>query len=94
MGARSAWKSPFVDAKLLRSVEKARSSNRPLVIRTASRRSTILPVFKGLTFNVYNGRKYFPVHVNDERMIGKKLGEFSPTRTFSGHGANRKASNK
>jgi len=90
MGKRSVWKGPFVDVSLLNKVQKMRSSGKNRAIKTWSRRSTILPHFVGLTFAVYNGKKHIPVLVS-EVMVGKKLGEFSPTRTFFGHGANRKA---
>lgn len=89
MGSRSVWKGPFVDPKLLKKVDKAISGNKYTHIKTWSRKSTILPNFVGLTFSVHNGRKFIPVLVN-EKMVGKKLGEFAPTRTFSGHGSNRK----
>ncbi len=88
--ARSVWKGPFVDGNLLRKAEKARESGRNEVIRIWSRRSTILPQFVGLTFGVYNGRKFIPVLVT-EHMVGHKFGEFSPTRTFQGHTGDRKA---
>ena len=88
--ARSVWKGPFVDGYLLKKAEEARASGRKDVIRTWSRRSTILPQFVGSTFGVYNGRKFIPVLVN-ENMIGHKLGEFSPTRTYYGHTADKKA---
>ncbi len=88
--ARSVWKGPFVDGYLLKKAEKARESGRKDVIKTWSRRSTVLPQFVGLTFGVYNGRKFVPVLVN-ENMVGHKLGEFSPTRTFHGHTADKKA---
>jgi small subunit ribosomal protein S19 len=88
--ARSVWKGPFVDSYLLRKAEDARAAGRNDVIRTWSRRSTILPQFVGLTFGVYNGRKFIPVLVS-ENMVGHKLGEFSPTRTFLGHTADRKS---
>ena len=88
--ARSVWKGPFVDGYLLKKAEEARASGRKDVIRTWSRRSTILPQFVGITFGVYNGRKFIPVLVN-ENMIGHKLGEFSPTRTYYGHTADKKA---
>ena len=87
--ARSVWKGPFVDMTLLKKADKAAQSGRKDVIKTWSRRSTILPQFVGLTFGVYNGQKFIPVSVN-ENMVGHKLGEFSPTRTFRGHGGNRK----
>jgi small subunit ribosomal protein S19 len=90
MGARAAWKGPFVEASLLKKVEEVRSSGKSVVIRTHSRRSTIIPPFVGLTFGVYNGQKFVPVDVK-EAMVGEKLGSFAPTRTFKGHGANRKA---
>jgi len=88
--ARSVWKGPFVDGYLLKKAEKARSSGRHEMIKIWSRRSTILPQFVGLTFNVYNGRKFVPVSVNED-MVGMKLGEFAPTRYFPGHAADKKA---
>ena len=88
--SRSVWKGPFVDAYLLKKAEAARESGRNQVIQTWSRRSTILPQFVGLTFGVYNGKKFLPVLVSEE-MIGHKFGEFSPTRTYYGHGADKKA---
>ena len=91
--ARSTWKGPFVDGYLLRKAEKARSSGRAEVIKIWSRRSTILPQFVGLTFGVYNGQKHIPVLVNED-MVGHKFGEFSPTRTYYGHTADKKARRK
>ena len=88
--ARSVWKGPFVDGYLLKKAEASRSSGRKEVIKTWSRRSTILPQFVGLTFGVHNGRKFIPVLVTEE-MIGHKFGEFSPTRTYHGHAADKKA---
>ncbi len=88
--ARSVWKGPFVDGYLLKKAEAVRASGRNEIIKTWSRRSTILPQFVGLTFGVYNGRKFLPVFVT-ENMVGHKLGEFAPTRTFHGHAADRKA---
>jgi small subunit ribosomal protein S19 len=88
--ARSVWKGPFVDGYLLKKAETARSSQRKEVIKTWSRRSTILPQFVGLTFGVHNGHKFMPVQVT-ENMVGHKLGEFSPTRTFHGHSGDKKA---
>ena len=82
--ARSVWKGPFVDMYLLKKAEKSRESGRNDVIKTWSRRSTILPQFVGLTFGVYNGQKFIPVSVNDN-MVGHKLGEFAPTRIFKAH---------
>ena len=87
--ARSVWKGPFVDGYLLKKAEAARGSGRKEIIRIWSRRSTILPQFVGLTFGVYNGQKFVPVLVN-ENMVGHKFGEFSPTRTYRGHGADKK----
>lgn len=85
--ARSVWKGPFVDGFLLRKAEKARSGT---VIKTWSRRSTILPQFVGLTFGVHNGTKHVPVLVSED-MVGHKFGEFAPTRTYYGHTADKKA---
>ena len=88
--SRSVWKGPFVERSLLKKVEAVRASGKNEVIKTWSRRSTILPQFVGLTFGVYNGKKFIPVLVSDQ-MIGHKLGEFAPTRTYTGHGADKKA---
>ena len=88
--ARSVWKGPFVDSYVLKKAEKARESTRAEVIKIWSRRSTILPQFVGLTFGVYNGQKHIPVNVTED-MIGHKFGEFSPTRTFFGHAADKRA---
>jgi len=88
--ARSIWKGPFVDGYLLKKADAARLSGRKEIIRIWSRRSTILPQFVGLTFGVHNGQKFIPVLVT-ENMVGHKFGEFSPTRTYRGHGADRKA---
>lgn len=88
---RSVWKGPFVDLYLLKKAETAQNAgNNKSPIKTWSRRSTILPQFIGLTFNVYNGKKFIPVFVNED-MVGHKLGEFSPTRSFPGHAADKKA---
>ncbi len=91
--ARSIWKGPFVDGYLLKKAEKVRDSGRNEVIKTWSRRSTILPQFVGLTFGVYNGHKHIPVNISED-MIGHKLGEFSPSRTYYGHAADKKARRK
>ena len=88
--ARSVWKGPFVDGYLLKKAEATRASGRKEVIRTWSRRSTILPQFVGLTFGVHNGRKFVPVLVT-ENMVGHKMGEFSPTRTYHGHVADKRS---
>ncbi len=82
--ARSVKKGPYVAGYLLKKAEKARASTRNEVIKTWSRASTILPQFIGLTFGVYNGQKFIPVLVTDN-MVGHKLGEFAPTRTFQQH---------
>ncbi|MDK9581160.1 30S ribosomal protein S19 [Sneathia sanguinegens] len=85
--ARSLRKGPFVDSYLMKKVEKM--GEKKQVIKTWSRRSTIFPEFIGHTFAVYNGKKHIPVYITDE-MIGHKLGEFAPTRTFYGHGKDKK----
>ncbi len=88
--ARSVWKGPFVDLYLLKKAEDAQEAGAKAgPIKTWSRRSTILPQFVGLTFNVYNGKKFVPVTVSED-MVGHKLGEFAPTRTYHGHGADKK----
>ena len=87
---RSVKKGPFVDDHLLKKVNVAIETGSKKVIKTWSRRSTILPEFVGLTFAVHNGRKFVPVFCTDN-MVGHKLGEFAPTRTYYGHGADRKA---
>jgi small subunit ribosomal protein S19 len=87
--ARSVKKGPFIDLHLVKKVDHAISKNDKKVIKTWSRRSTVLPEMVGLTFAVHNGRKFVPVYVT-ENMIGHKLGEFAPTRTFNGH-AEKKA---
>ena len=91
--SRSIWKGPFVDGHLLRKVQEAAKTGSRSAIKTWSRRSTILPQFVGLTFGVYNGQKFVPVNVT-EHMVGHKLGEFSPTRTFKGHTAADKKAGK
>ena len=88
---RSVWKGPFVDSHLLKKVKAASDSGGNSVIKTWSRRSTILPEFVGLTFGVHNGKKHIPVTVS-ENMVGHKFGEFSPTRTYKGHNADKKTS--
>jgi small subunit ribosomal protein S19 len=88
--ARSIKKGPFVDKHVTKKVEDAIRNSKKQVIKTWSRRSTILPEFVGQTFAVHNGRKFVPVFVT-ENMVGHKLGEFSPTRTFFGHSAEKKA---
>lgn len=82
---RSLKKGPFVDDHLMKKVNKILDSGEKRIIKTWSRRSTVIPEFVGLTFAVHNGRKFIPVYVT-ENMVGHKLGEFSPTRTYKGHG--------
>ena len=87
--ARSIKKGPFVDSHVVNKVKEARRTKETRVIKTWSRRSTIIPEMVGLTFAVHNGKKFIPVFVTEE-MVGHKLGEFSPTRTFHGHSGDRK----
>ncbi|MCB1512945.1 MAG: 30S ribosomal protein S19 [Hyphomicrobiaceae bacterium] len=87
---RSVRKGPFVDGYLLKKAEASRQSGRNEVIKIWSRRSTILPQFVGLTFGVYNGQKHVPVLVSED-MVGHKFGEFSPSRTYYGHTADKKS---
>ena len=84
--ARSLKKGPFVDGHLIKKVDAARATNDKRPIKTWSRRSTVLPEFIGLTIAVHNGKQHIPVFVT-ENMVGHRLGEFSPTRTFKKHGA-------
>ncbi len=87
---RSIKKGPFVDGHLMDKIDKAVENNDRKAIKTWSRRSTIIPEAVGLTFAVHNGRKFVPVFVT-ENMVGHKLGEFAPTRTYHGHAADKKA---
>lgn len=87
--ARSLRKGPFVDLHLMKKVEKARETNDRRPIRTWSRRSMIVPEMVGLTIQVHNGRVHMPLFITEE-LVGHKLGEFAPTRTFRGHAADRK----
>lgn len=87
--ARSQKKGPFVDEKLFRKVMNLKASGANTLIRTWSRRCTIVPEFVGQRFEVHNGKAFLPVYVSED-MVGHKLGEFSPTRTFRGHGGRRK----
>ena len=80
--SRSVWKGPFVEASLLKKVEKLKNDKKP--IKTWSRKSTIIPDFIGISFLVYNCKKYIPITISED-MVGHKLGEFSPTRQFYGH---------
>jgi len=88
---RSLKKGPYVDEKLFRKVMRAKETGDRTPIRTWSRRCTIVPEFVGMTFEVHNGRIFHKVYVTEE-MVGHRLGEFSPTRTFRGHGANKRQS--
>ena len=88
--ARSTKKGPFIDVHLMKKVVEAQRIKSKKVIKTWSRRSTISPEMVGVTFAVHNGRKFLPVFVT-ENMVGHKLGEFAPTRTFHGHSGDRKA---
>ncbi len=90
---RSVWKGPFVDGYLLKKADAAHAAGRKQAIKTWSRRSTIMPQFVGLTFQVHNGNKFIPVLVSED-MVGHKLGEFAPSRTYYGHGADKKAKRK
>lgn len=87
---RSLFKGPFVDTHLLRKVEAAAANNERRPIKTWSRRSMVMPEMVGLTIAVHNGRQHVPVLINED-MVGHKLGEFAPTRTYRGHAADKKA---
>ena len=87
--SRSVKKGPFVDGHLLKKVEDAQESGSRKVIKTWSRRSDIIPDMVGLTFAVHNGKKFIPVYVS-ENMVGHKLGEFAPTRTYYGHASDKR----
>ena len=87
--ARSTWKGPFIDISLQKKVDTMNKANKKTVIKTWSRRSTIVPDMVGHTFAVHNGRNGIPVYVTENK-VGHKLGEFAPTRTFSGHSAEKK----
>lgn len=86
---RSLKKGPFIDGYLLKKVEVLNETNKKVVVKTWSRRSTIFPQFIGHTFAVYDGRKHVPVYVTED-MVGHKLGEFAPTRSYKGHGGDDK----
>ncbi len=91
--ARSIKKGPFADDHLLKKVEKANETGDKKVIQTWSRRSTVFPSFVGLTIAVYNGREHVPVYITED-MVGHKLGEFTPTRTYRGHDADDKKASR
>ena len=82
--ARSIWKGPFVEESLIKKVEKEKNNPNRKPIKTWSRKSTILPDFVGVSFQIYNGKKFIPITISED-MVGHKLGEFAPTRTFYGH---------
>ena len=82
--SRSVWKGPYVDPSLLKKVEKLKGQTNAAPIKTWARKCTIIPEFVGHSFLIYNGKKFIPIKISDE-MVGHKLGEFSPTRQFSGH---------
>ena len=88
--ARSVWKGPFVELSLLKKAETAQDAGGSKPIKTWSRRSMVMPEMVGLTIAIYNGRQHVPVVVNED-MVGHKLGEFAPTRTYRGHAADKKA---
>ena len=82
--SRGIWKGPFVDPSLIKKVEKLKTQSNKAPIKTWSRKSTIIPEFVGISFLIHNGKKFIPIKISEE-MVGHKLGEFSPTRQFSGH---------
>ncbi len=82
--SRSIWKGPFVDPSLLKKVDKVKGQSNKAPIKTWSRKSTIIPEFVGLSFLIHNGKTFIPIKISEE-MVGHKLGEFSPTRKFTGH---------
>ena len=87
--ARSVWKGPFVEESLMKKVDKYKDDPKKIPIKTWSRKSTILPDFVGVSFQIYNGKKFIPVFITEE-MVGQKLGEYAPTRTYYGHTADKK----
>ena len=82
--SRAVWKGPFVDPSLIKKIEKLKGQTNVPPIKTWSRKSTIIPEFVGLSFLIHNGKKFIPIRISEE-MVGHKLGEFAPTRTFNGH---------
>ena len=82
--ARSVWKGPFVEESLMKKVDKYKTDPKKIPIKTWSRKSTIIPDFVGVSFLIYNGKKFIPITISED-MVGHKLGEFSPTRSFRGH---------
>ena len=88
--ARAVWKGPFVEESLMKKVDKYKTDPKKIPIKTWSRKSTILPDFVGVSFLIYNGKKFVPITVSED-MVGHKLGEFSQTRTYYGHNADKKS---
>ena len=88
--ARAVWKGPFVEESLIKKVEKQKNETNKKPIKTWSRKSTIIPEFVGFSFLIYNGRKFIPLTISED-MVGHKLGEFAPTRTFRMHSGDRKS---
>ena len=82
--ARAVWKGPFVEESLIKKVDKQKTQSNPKPIKTWSRKSTIIPDFVGVSFLIYNGKKFIPITISED-MVGHKLGEFAPTRQFFGH---------
>ena len=82
--ARAVWKGPFVEESLIKKVDMQKNQSNPKPIKTWSRKSTIIPDFVGVSFLIYNGKKFIPITISED-MVGHKLGEFAPTRTFFGH---------
>ena len=82
--ARAVWKGPFVEESLMKKVDKYKTDPKKIPIKTWSRKSTIIPDFVGVSFLIYNGKKFIPITISED-MVGHKLGEFAPTRTFFGH---------
>ena len=87
--ARAVWKGPFVEESLMKKVDKYKADPKKIPIKTWSRKSTIIPDFVGVSFLIYNGKKFIPVFITEE-MVGQKLGEYAPTRTYYGHTADKK----
>ena len=88
--ARAVWKGPFVEESLIKKVDKYKTDPKKIPIKTWSRKSTIIPDFVGVSFLIYNGKKFIPITISED-MVGHKLGEFAITRTFKMHSGDRKA---
>ena len=88
--ARAVWKGPFVEESLIKKVDKYKTDPKKIPIKTWSRKSTIIPDFVGVSFLIYNGKKFIPITISED-MVGHKLGEFSPTRTYYGHASDKKS---